>query len=56
MAEERIQINPQKIESRKGYHFVKRLFDIILSTIGLIVLSPIMGIIAYRIKKPKLQD
>lgn len=51
MAEERIQINPQKIESRKGYHFVKRLFDIILSTIGLIVLSPIMGIIAYRIKK-----
>lgn len=51
MAEERIQINPQEIESRKGYHFVKRLFDIILSTIGLIVLSPIMGIIAYRIKK-----
>ncbi|WJD84927.1 sugar transferase [Limosilactobacillus fermentum] len=51
MVEERIQINPPKIESRKGYHFVKRLFDIILSTIGLIVLSPIMGIIAYRIKK-----
>lgn len=51
MVEERIQINPSKIESRKGYHFVKRLFDIILSTIGLIVLSPIMGIIAYRIKK-----
>lgn len=51
MVEERIKINPSKIESRKGYHFVKRLFDIILSTIGLIVLSPIMGIIAYRIKK-----
>lgn len=51
MVKERIKINPSKIESRKGYHFVKRLFDIILSTIGLIVLSPIMGIIAYRIKK-----
>lgn len=51
MAEERIQISHKKIESRKGYHFVKRLLDIILSTTGLIVFSPLMGIIAYRIKK-----
>lgn len=51
MAEERIQISHKKIESRKGYHFVKRVFDIVLSTTGLIILSPIMGIIAYRIKK-----
>lgn len=51
MSEERIQINHQKIESRKSYHFFKRLFDIILSTTGLIIFSPIMGVIAYRIKK-----
>lgn len=51
MAEEQIQIDLKKIESRKGYHFVKRLFDITLSTIGLIILSPLMLIIAYKIKK-----
>ena len=51
MAEEKIQISHKQIESRKGYHFVKRLFDIALSAIGLVLVSPIMLIIAYRIKK-----
>lgn len=51
MAEEQIQISRKKIESRKGYHLVKRFFDIILSGIGLIVLSPILIIIAYQIKR-----
>ena len=51
MAEERILINHKKIESRKGYHFIKRTFDILLSAIGLIVLSPLMAVIAYKIKK-----
>lgn len=51
MAEGQTQISYKQIESRKGYHFVKRLFDIILSTTGLVVLSPIMLIIAYRIKR-----
>lgn len=51
MAEERIRISRKKIESRKGYHFVKRFFDIVFSVIGLIVLSPLMVIIAYKIKK-----
>lgn len=51
MAEERIQINHEKIESKKGYHFVKRLLDIILSAVGLIILSPLMAVIAYKIKK-----
>lgn len=51
MAEEQIFINPQKIQSRKGYHFVKRLLDITLSTIGLIFLSPLMIVIACKIKK-----
>lgn len=51
MAGEQIQINLKKIESRKGYHFIKRFFDIALSAIGLIILSPLMLIIAYKIKK-----
>lgn len=51
MAEERILLNHKKIESRKGYHFIKRILDLSLSTVGLIVLSPLMAIIAYEIKK-----
>ncbi|MEE6651167.1 sugar transferase [Limosilactobacillus pontis] len=51
MAEQRILINPQKIKSRKGYHFVKRTLDIVLSSIGLICLSPLMAVIAYKIKR-----
>ena len=51
MAEEQIQISHKKIESKKGYHFIKRIFDIVLSIIGLIVLSPVMGVIAYKIRK-----
>ena len=51
MAEEQILINYREIESRKGYHIVKRIFDIVLSAIGLAVLSPVMVVIAYKIKK-----
>lgn len=50
MAEERILINHKKIESRKSYHFIKRTFDVILSVVGLVVLSPLMAVIAYKIK------
>lgn len=49
MIEERILINHQKIESRRSYHFIKRLLDITLSVSGLIILSPLMLIIAYKI-------
>lgn len=51
MAEGKIQISQKQIESRKGYHFVKRLLDILLSATGLIVLSPLLALIAYKIKK-----
>ncbi|MEE6635735.1 sugar transferase [Limosilactobacillus pontis] len=51
MAEQRILINPKKIKSRRGYHFVKRTLDIVLSSIGLICLSPLMAVIAYKIKR-----
>lgn len=51
MAEQRILINPQRVKSHKGYHFVKRTLDIILSSVGLVCLSPLMAVIAYKIKK-----
>ena len=35
---------------KKGYLFIKRLFDIIMSLIGLILLSPVFLIIAILIK------
>lgn len=44
-------IDRNKIESRKFYYFIKRFLDISLSTLGLLVLSPVMGVIAYKIKK-----
>ena len=50
MARERLLINHQKIESRKCYHLVKRFLDIALSSIGLVALSPLMIVIAYKIK------
>ncbi|KKY00542.1 multidrug MFS transporter [Paraclostridium benzoelyticum] len=37
-------------DKNKGYYFVKRFIDIILSCIGIIILSPVMIIIAIAIK------
>lgn len=51
MARRRIVINRKKIESRYCYHSVKRIFDIILSLGGLIILSPLMAVIAYKIRQ-----
>lgn len=43
-------ISQKQIESRKIYHFVKRMLDIVMSVLGLLILSPLMIVIAYRIK------
>lgn len=51
MAERQILIDHKRIESRKVYHFTKRVFDVLMSLLGLIVLSPAMAVIAYEIKK-----
>lgn len=40
-----------KISSRPIYHTVKRSFDLVMATIGLILLSPIMLWISFLIKK-----
>lgn len=51
MADRQILIDHKRIESRKVYHFTKRVFDVLMSLLGLIVLSPAMAVIAYKIKK-----
>lgn len=51
MVERQILINQKQVESRKIYHFSKRLFDVVMSTFGLIVLSPVMLLIACKIKQ-----
>lgn len=50
MVERQIIINQKQVESRRVYYFFKRLFDVILSALGLFVLSPIMIVIACKIK------
>lgn len=51
IANERILINHKIIEARRGYRFAKRVLDMLLSAIGLIILSPLLVVIAYKIKK-----
>lgn len=51
MVERQILINQKQVESRKFYHFTKRAFDIVMSTLGLIFLSPVVAVIAYKIKR-----
>ncbi|WP_449260285.1 sugar transferase [Enterococcus casseliflavus] len=48
---DKVYINKQKIDSRIVYHFVKRVIDIVGSSLGLLVLSPLFLIIGFLIKK-----
>lgn len=43
-------LNQGKIASRWAYHALKRLFDVVASLLGLIVLSPLLLVIAILIK------
>ena len=45
-----VLLNKDKIKSRFIYHGMKRLFDIVAATCGIIILSPLMIIIAVLIK------
>ncbi|MBU7527292.1 MULTISPECIES: sugar transferase [Lactiplantibacillus] len=45
-----IVIDPDVQQRRYGYRFVKRLFDIVASTMALIILSPVFIIVAIAIK------
>mgnify|MGYP001352473709 CR=1 FL=1 len=53
---EKLSLNPEKIKSRIGYHIVKRILDVVLSLVGLIVLSPLLVIIMICIKWEEPHD
>lgn len=46
-----VYLDKEKIEKRYIYLFFKRIIDIVGSIIGLILLSPLMFYVAYRIRK-----
>lgn len=51
MASSRITLlNPDKIDSQKGYLFIKRFFDIVASFFALILLLPLFLVVAILIK------
>ena len=50
MVMEKLKVNPTKVHGRYVYHAVKRLFDIIASAIGLILLSPLFLFLIIKIR------
>ena len=50
MAMERLKVNPAKVNDRPFYHVVKRLFDIVASVCGLILLSPLFLFLVIKIR------
>ena len=50
MAMERLKVNPAKVNERPFYHVVKRLFDIVASACGLILLSPLFLLLVIKIR------
>lgn len=50
MVMEKLKVNPAKVHGQYVYHAVKRLFDIIASAIGLILLSPLFLFLIIKIK------
>ena len=49
-AMERLKVNPAKVNDRPFYHVVKRLFDIVASACGLILLSPLFLFLVIKIR------
>lgn len=47
----RIYVDKKRIEKRKIYYFLKRIFDILLSTVGLIISSVIFLLVTIAIKR-----
>ena len=51
MAMDKLKVNPAKIDDRRPlYHAVKRLFDVVASACGLILLSPLFLLLIILIK------
>ncbi len=49
MVMEKLKVNPAKVHGRYVYHALKRLFDIIASAVGLILLSPLFLFLIIKI-------
>lgn len=50
MVMEKLQINPAKVKGRPVYHTIKRIFDILASALGLILLSPLFLFLIIKIR------
>jgi exopolysaccharide biosynthesis polyprenyl glycosylphosphotransferase len=50
MTKKKIHIDERKLRHQYGYRLVKRLFDVIASSIAVVILSPVFLIIAIAIK------
>ena len=51
MAMDKLKVNPAKVDDRRPlYHAVKRLFDVVASACGLILLSPLFLLLIILIK------
>ncbi|MFB5430437.1 sugar transferase [Enterococcus casseliflavus] len=48
---DKIYINKNDVDSKVVYHFLKRVIDIFGSLFGLLILSPLFLIVAYKIKR-----
>lgn len=44
------RLDQKAVNGQYGYRFIKRLFDIIISLVGLVILSPVFLIVAIAIK------
>ena len=50
MTQKKIHIDERKLQHQYGYRFIKRLFDVVASSVAVVILSPVFLIIAIAIK------
>ena len=50
MTQKKIHIDEKKLQHQYGYRFIKRLFDVVASSVAVVILSPVFLIIAIAIK------
>lgn len=46
-------VDQEKLKRQKGYDFVKRGIDVVGGTVGLVLASPLMAYVAYKIRQEK---
>ena len=50
MTQKKIHIDERKLQHQYGYRFIKRLFDVVASSVAVVILSPVFLISAIAIK------